>query len=189
MLALVKPTRKGKLFFRATFKLLIKLVYSYYDLIFAVTLILSCGAMSCRWIEVIATKGGVDNALAGSFDFDVVDSFGAGIKVKYEPKHVNFLHDNMLCLNIYDIQLKFLGIVLIFSSLVLRYYFSKLRRFSKNPHCYDSCLDSTDVIQEVVVNLVLAISHVLSVVLPSNKTSKEKQDIVDAYNKKDTAQT
>lgn len=76
---------------------------------------------------------------------------------------------------------------MIISSLILRYFFSKLRRFSKNPHCYDSCLDATDLTFEIITNLGLAASHVLSVVLPSNKTKEQKAELEAQFYKKDTA--
>jgi hypothetical protein len=88
------------------------------------------------------------------------------------PIHVNFLHDEVLCLSNNDILLKISGVLLFISAIFLRMAFSKLRRFSRNPLCYDSSLDSTDLTQEIAINFFLALTSILQVVLPSNRTQE-----------------
>jgi hypothetical protein len=100
------------------------------------------------------------------------------------PIHVNFLHDEVRCLSNDDIRLKFLGFFLLIYGLFLRLIYSKLKKFSRNPLSYESSLDSSDFFQEIVLNGMLVLSHMISVVLPNNRTKEQVDKIVEDYNKK-----
>ena len=90
---------------------------------------------------------------------------------------MNFLHDSVLCVSSTDILLKFLGVVIAVAALVLRFIFSKLKKFSRNPLYYDATLGNENFWFEIALNSYLTLSHILSVVLPSNKTKLEKLEI------------
>lgn len=182
LVALQKPTKRGRVFLRPIFKVLMQLTFQYYDLIFPICLILSSGTISCRWIEIDASTGANKSVLSRTiFASTFIAAQVFNVKDETLPVHVNFLHDEVRCLSNNDLILKFLGVFLFISSLCLRVVFSKLRRFSRNPLCYDSSLDSSALIQEVLINFFLATTHILQVVLPSNRTQEQKDEIMAEY--------
>lgn len=181
--ALQKPTRRGKLFLKPLFKSMMQFTFKYYDLIFPICLILSTGSLSCRWVEVEASYGANDSVLSRTiFESSFIAAQVFEIRDETVPIHVNFLHDDVLCLSNNDIMMKIFGALLLVSSLFLRIVFSKLRRFSRNPLCYDSSLDGTDLFQEIIINFFLAWFHILQVVLPSNRTQAQVDQIREDYN-------
>lgn len=152
--------------------------FKFYDLIFPVCLIAASGTISCRWIEVEATTGENDAVLSRTvFESTFIAQQVFNLTDETVSEHVNFLHDEVRCLSNSDLMLKFFGIFLFISSLALRIVFSKLKRFSRNPLCYDSSLDSSDLVQEILINFSLAVIHILGVVLPSNRTQEQKDEI------------
>jgi hypothetical protein len=183
--ALAKRVRRGQLSLRPTFRRVMEFIYSYYDLIFAFCIILGCGSLSCRWIEVANTSNNASSLTRG-FTSDFFSAFEYETAEGTVPLHVNFLHDEIVCLSSRDIILKIFGFIMLISSLILRVVFSKLRRFSRNPLCFDSSLDSSDMAQEIIINLSLVITHMLSVVLPSNRTEAQKAQILLDYNEATT---
>jgi hypothetical protein len=176
--ALLKPIRRGMIFVRPTFRKMIVLVYNYYDLLFPICLFLSSGSISCRWIEIEQSYGANDSVLSRTiFTSTFIAAQVFEIKDEYLPVHVNFLHDDIRCLSNSDIILKACGVVLFVGCLILRVLFAKLRKFSRCPLRNDSSLDDTDTIQDIVINLSLVLAHLLSVVLPSNRTPEQVEKI------------
>lgn len=176
--ALLKPIRRGMIFIRPTFKKMIVFVYNYYDLLFPICLFLSAGSISCRWIEVEQSFGANDSVLSRTiFTSTFIAAQVFEIKDEYVAVHVNFLHDDIRCLSNSDLILKACGIVLFCSCLILRVLFSKLRKFSRCPLRNDSSLDDSDTAQDIIINLTLVLAHILSVVLPSNRTPEQVEKI------------
>jgi hypothetical protein len=132
-IALKKPTKGGKIFIRPFFVKIIGFIFNWFDIIFAFSLIISCGSLSCRWIQVPDLGGlqvrqiGVD--FGNSDNTNIVNPNETGFRYV----HVNFINDDAMCLNLYDMLMKIFGIVLLASCFVLKLLYYRLRQITISP--------------------------------------------------------
>ena len=64
VLALKKPTRRGKVFMRTSFQTLMTITYKFFIVIFPISMIIGAGTLSCRWIDVATSSGDNDSVLS-----------------------------------------------------------------------------------------------------------------------------
>ena len=174
-IALKKPTKGGKIFIRPLFVKIIGFIFNWFDIIFAFSIMISCGTFSCRWIkERTINKESQSLVVTFNLEGSPTDLFSK-VETGFDLKHVTFLHDGIRCLSTDDILLKFYGSILIISCVLLKICYYKIKNVKNNPLNPTSVTNKSEIILDICFNMILTICHILSVVAPSNITKEYRE--------------
>lgn len=130
-IAFQEKRSNDKLRLRKITRVISRFCFNQYDVIFAFSIILSCGTLSCRWIQGKEEIDRLSNITYSIFasEYDTV----ANLIPVSTLKHVSFMNDSITCLDTRDLFIKISGVILFISSIILKFVYIKIQKVQNSP--------------------------------------------------------
>ena len=127
-IAFQEKRSNDKLRLRKITRVISRFCFNQYDVIFAFSIILSCGTLSCRWIQGKEEIDRLSNVNYSIFSGEYAYASAVNLIPVSTLKHVSFINDNMYCLDTRDLFIKISGFVLLISSVILKFAYIKIQK-------------------------------------------------------------
>lgn len=156
---------------KSYFMYFVATIFLNYDLIFFIINVISFNCLPCRIIEVprmseIDKNYLEENSLLIISDYDL----SLNQTIIYEKVSVVFISNNIKCGTINHWLIGFFGLVLMILNISIKVVSSKMMRYTPSRNIFLSKYGNTDVVYDVVLNIVMGLTSLCQIYFTDNYT-------------------